>query len=85
MSLLRNSEDGEAGFSATIGCLEEDLIHASISRRRSASESIAITVADVVTNLGPICSAAYPSISEIWSPDQRVVPISILGLTDPGQ
>ena len=50
---------------------------------RSASESITITVADVVTNLGPICSAAYPSTTEIWSPDHRVVPISIFGVTDP--
>jgi hypothetical protein len=50
---------------------------------RSASESITITVTDVVTNLGPVCSAAYPSIVEIWPPDGRVVPISILGVTDP--
>jgi hypothetical protein len=50
---------------------------------RSASESITVTVTDVVTNLGPVCSAGYPSISEIWPPDQRVVPISIIGVTDP--
>ena len=50
---------------------------------RSASESITITVADVVTNLGPICSAAYPSFTEIWPADHRVVPIIVFGVTDP--
>ena len=50
---------------------------------RSASESITITVADVVTNLGPICSAAYPGISEIWPPNHSEVPIGIFGVTDP--
>ena len=50
---------------------------------RSASETIAITVANVVTNLGPICSAAYSGITEIWPPNHRMVPIDIFGVTDP--
>jgi hypothetical protein len=50
---------------------------------RSASETITIVVSDVGSNLGPVCSAAYPSIDQIWSPDHRQQLISIFGVTDP--
>ena len=50
---------------------------------KSRSKREAVTVADVVTNLGPICSATYPGISEIWPPNHREVPIGILGVTNP--
>ena len=50
---------------------------------RSASETITITVSDVGSNLGPVCSAAYPSINEIWPPDHHTQLISIFGVTDP--
>jgi hypothetical protein len=36
-----------------------------------------------VSNLGPVCSAAYPSLSEIWPPDHRAQSVSIFGVTDP--
>ena len=50
----------------------------------SASETITITVSDIVQNLGPICSAAYPSVSEIWPPNHHQTQlISIFGVTDP--
>jgi hypothetical protein len=50
---------------------------------RSASETITITVSDVGSNLGPVCSAAYPSLNEIWPPDHHTQSISIFGVTDP--
>lgn len=42
----------------------------------------------VVTPLGevnqaPLCGAAQPSLGTIWPPDHRLVPIEILGVTDP--
>ncbi len=46
-------------------------------------ETITITVLDVIYNSGPVCSLAYPSIAELWSPDHRMVPITIRGVTDP--
>jgi uncharacterized delta-60 repeat protein len=50
----------------------------------SATEMITITVTDVVLNQGPVCSAAYPSVSEIWPPDHKqTVPVGIFGVTDP--
>ena len=50
----------------------------------SASEVITVTVNDVAQNLGPVCSAAYPSVSEIWPPNHlRTELVSILGVTDP--
>jgi hypothetical protein len=50
---------------------------------RSAFETITITVSDVESNLGPVCSAAYPSINEIWAPDHQPRLISIFGVTEP--
>ncbi|MCA1600323.1 MAG: hypothetical protein LC776_01320, partial [Acidobacteria bacterium] len=50
----------------------------------SASEAVTITVEDVVTNQGPDCSTAYPSITEIWPPNHwETRLIDILGVTDP--
>ncbi len=34
-------------------------------------------------NQPPVCSAAQPSLSTIWPLDHRLVPIQILGVTDP--
>lgn len=34
-------------------------------------------------NAPPDCSRATPSVSKLWSPDHKFVPISILGVTDP--
>jgi len=50
---------------------------------RSASETITITVSDVGSNLGPVCSEAYPSIRELWSPNHEPQLINILGVSDP--
>jgi von Willebrand factor A domain-containing protein 7 len=37
----------------------------------------------VASNQAPSCEAAVPSITEIWPPDGRFVPITINGVTDP--
>jgi hypothetical protein len=34
-------------------------------------------------NKSPICSAATPSVSELWPPEHQFVPVNILGVTDP--
>ncbi len=50
----------------------------------SASETVSIAVEDVVNNQGPDCSAAYPSIGEIWPPNHMETRlIEILGVNDP--
>ena len=50
----------------------------------SGSETVTVTINDVVQNLGPLCSAAYPSISEIWPPNHHQTQfVSIFGVTDP--
>ena|GEM_PF-5035781 len=48
----------------------------------SASETVTITVTDVARNLSPVCTAAYPSLAEIWPPNHKQIAISILGVTD---
>lgn len=49
-----------------------------------ATEEIMIRVSDVASNLGPVCSMASPSISEIWPPNhKRTEVVNIFGVTDP--
>lgn len=36
-----------------------------------------------VTNHPPDCSGATASLTELWPPDHRFVPVSVLGVTDP--
>jgi hypothetical protein len=35
------------------------------------------------TNQPPVCSAAGPSVAEIWPPNHKMVSVKILGVTDP--
>jgi hypothetical protein len=52
----------------------------------SASETIKITVSSVIVNRGPDCSAAAPSITEIWPPNHEdVLWVDILDIIDPDQ
>ena len=31
----------------------------------------------------PICTSAQPTVSSLWAPDQTMVPVSLVGITDP--
>jgi hypothetical protein len=44
------------------------------------SDTVVITVLD--TNAPPNCTLAQPSLGELWPPNHRLVPVSILGVTD---
>ncbi len=46
-----------------------------------AQQSATITV--VAPNQAPVCATALPSVVEIWPPDGRSVPVTVLGVTDP--
>jgi len=37
----------------------------------------------VVTNLPPVCDAAFASVDELWPPNHKMVSVSVLGVTDP--
>lgn len=41
------------------------------------------TITVTTTNQAPQCATAQPSVAEIWPPDGRSVPVSVLGVTDP--
>jgi hypothetical protein len=47
----------------------------------SSTNAAQVTIAVVDAN--PRCNQAYPSASTLWPPDHRMVPVSILGVTDP--
>ncbi len=37
----------------------------------------------VIVNQPPDCSGAYPSIARLWPPNNKFVPVQVLGVTDP--
>lgn len=47
----------------------------------SDCDEVAITVQD--GNSGPACGLARASATELWPPNHKLIPISILGVTDP--
>ena len=49
----------------------------------TCSNIATVTVTVIALNNSPNCSAAHPSISIIWPPNQNMIPIQILGVTDP--
>ena len=44
--------------------------------------AVAVTVTASARNHPPVCTAARPSVTRIWPPNHREVPLSILGVTD---
>ncbi len=46
-----------------------------------ASDEVTITVLD--TNAPPACELAQPSVSTLWPPNHKLVPVTILGVADP--
>jgi len=49
---------------------------------KSSETTVTILVVEQIIT-PPDCSKATPSISEIWPPNHKLVPISIVGVTDP--
>jgi hypothetical protein len=47
----------------------------------SAADQVAVIVQNV--NDPPVCTAAHASPDKLWPPNHRMVPISIMGVTDP--
>lgn len=48
--------------------------------RLSAPTTFTLTF---ISDQAPVCTAAAPSVSEIWPPNHQMVEIAILGITDP--
>jgi len=47
----------------------------------SAADTVIVHVQD--TNDPPVCTLAQPSVESLWPPNHTMVPVSILGITDP--
>jgi chitinase len=46
------------------------------------SDEVAVTVQDTVG--APECSLARPSVAQLWPPNHKLIPVTILGVTDEG-
>jgi hypothetical protein len=63
-----------------VDAAEADLTFAlTVDDQRGCTDTDTVTVH--VTNVGdpPTCTAARPSIAELWPPNHRLAPVSILG------
>jgi streptogramin lyase len=58
-------------------------IEVGFSRLPAVDASPVLFDVAISTNTPPDCAAAQPSVEEIWPPDQRMVAVEVLGLTDP--
>lgn len=47
----------------------------------SAADTVLVHVQD--TNDPPVCALAHPSLTSLWPPNHSMVPVNILGITDP--
>jgi hypothetical protein len=47
----------------------------------SATDDVTVIVQD--TNAPPACGLARPSVAEIWPPNHKMIPVSIVGVSDP--
>jgi methionine-rich copper-binding protein CopC len=52
-----------------------------VTDKDGASHSDSVTI--TVINRPPDCSTAAPSVSSLWPPNHQMVPVSVLGVTDP--
>lgn len=78
---------GSAGFGSTIGqstsfaAVGTYVLTFRVTDKDGGSGSDTVTI--TVLNRPPDCSVAAPSLSLLWPPNHRMVPISIQGVTDP--
>ncbi|HEV7735237.1 MAG TPA: hypothetical protein VGR62_23905 [Candidatus Binatia bacterium] len=56
-----------------------------VHRSATLTLALALTVAPAVAqaNLPPVCDAAVASVSELWPPNHKLVPVTVNGLVDP--
>ncbi len=52
-----------------------------VTDKDGASHTSSVTI--TVLNRPPECSMAAPSVSSLWPPNHQMVPVSVLGVTDP--
>ena len=58
-------------------------VRATLSRDPAVEPSPVLFDLTVEANRPPDCSTAYPSVSMLWPPNHKLVPVSVLGVTDP--
>lgn len=62
--------------------LGHDLFFADVHAAAAAQFQMQVTYV-YMPNRPPLCSEAIASVQELWPPDGRLVPVEIMGVTDP--
>jgi len=77
--------DGNVSFTYTGNVAGIDTITACFYDQQAGKDicSQPVTKEWIVTNDAPDCSKAAPSVTLLWPPNGKYVPVSILGVTDP--
>jgi chitodextrinase len=58
-------------------------VNCTVTDSDGATATGSFTVTVTPSNSAPVCSAATPSISQIWPANHKLVSVNILGVTDP--
>ena len=74
---------GVTNFSYVGNTAGTDVIEACFADANAQTQCARSTKAWTVCNLPPVVSSARPSVSCLWPPNHKFVPIQILGVTDP--
>lgn len=53
------------------------------SKQKQWAHNYVCAVRGGITNQPPDCSQVYPSLGCLWPPNHQMVPVSVLGITDP--
>jgi hypothetical protein len=80
----------EAGLTDDAATLTQNLVNSLVELGVVSPGEADELVNDVLDQVGPenqppVCSAAVPSVSELWPPDHQSMPVNILGVTDPDE
>ncbi len=74
-----------AGLDNSAAQLTRELVESLVESGRISPEESEDLINQVLQalNQAPVCSVAAPSVSRLWPPNHQVVPVSVLGITDP--
>jgi CSLREA domain-containing protein len=78
-ALLAGSPAIDAGSSANCSAIDQR----GVTRPQGPGCDIGAFEVEVASNAPPNCSGAAPSVAKLWPPNHKMVPVSVLGVTDP--
>jgi len=80
---LRLPDDLVPGTYFLGACADADSVVAELNEENNCRPTQVVIALKRSSNQPPDCSKARPSVSSLWPPNHKLVPISVTGITDP--